>query len=128
MIKLFSALILYLFILNLTSCAQQEQINSMDMKEFVNKYQTDSSIIVLDVRTEPELSGSLGRLERIVHIPVQELGTRIDELEKYKSKQIAVICRSGNRSALAAQILKSEGFNAVNVEGGMIQYRKLSNQ
>ena len=117
-----------LFIVLLIStvgCAQQEMKNSMEMTEFIKKYRSDSSLIVLDVRTKEELSGSLGKLDRIVHIPIQQLEDRINELSLYKEKEIAVICRSGNRSNTATKILREKGFNAKNVLGGMIEYRKL---
>ena len=44
-------------------------------------------------------------------------GTGTDGLDR--SKPIAVICRSGNRSELAATMLQARGFEAYNVEGGM---------
>ena len=45
-------------------------------------------------------------------IPVQELESRIFELEKYKEdKKIIVYCRSGNRSQTGRLILSQNGFN-----------------
>ena len=37
----------------------------------------------------------------------------------YKDKKIIVYCRSGNRSGKATKILKENGFDAVNLIGGM---------
>lgn len=79
--------------------------------------------LVLEVRTEPELTGELGVLVGVVHIPLQELSTRMNELEKFKKKDVYVICRSGNRSGTAAAMLREKGFNAFNVEGGMRAWR-----
>jgi rhodanese-related sulfurtransferase len=115
---------LFFLIFNLTACAQQEKKGSMTVKELNEKLTTDTSLVLLDVRTEEELTGQLGHIEGIVHIPLQELKERIHELDKYNDKEIAVICRSGNRSGTATGLLKANGFNAVNVEGGMIEYRK----
>ena len=61
----------------------------------------------------------------MINIPVQVLNQRINELDKYKDKNIAVICRSGNRSVMATKIIQAKGFNAKNVLGGMKSYNKL---
>jgi rhodanese-related sulfurtransferase len=60
-----------------------------------------------------------GRVEEALHIPLNAImaGTGTDDLDR--SKPIAVICRSGNRSELAATMLQARGFEAYNVEGGM---------
>lgn len=52
---------------------------------------------------------------------------KINEIEKYKNKEIFVICRSGVRSAKATKLLVEKGYNARNVLGGMIEYRNKSN-
>jgi rhodanese-related sulfurtransferase len=52
-------------------------------------------------------------------IPLGQLPSRLNEIAQYKDKPVAVICRSGRRSANAAEILRSAGFTQVaNVEGG----------
>ena len=117
--------IFFLPILSLFGQNQSDPNKEIDMTEFMKKYQNDSTLVVLDVRTEEELSGSLGKLDRIVHIPIQQLEERINELSKYKGNEISVICRSGNRSNTATKILREKGFNVKNVLGGMIEYRKL---
>jgi rhodanese-related sulfurtransferase len=78
----------------------------------------------VDVRTEEELSGELGKLDGIIHIPLQELATRHGELAGFRDRNIYVICRSGNRSGTAAELLRSKGYRAINVEGGMRAWRK----
>ena len=46
-------------------------------------------------------------------------------IELTKAKKILVICRSGARSAYAANILAKEGFSDVyNVEGGYLEWKK----
>ena len=52
-----------------------------------------------------------------------ELEKRLGELNEFKDKDIAVICRSGRRSGTATDLLVKNGFYAVNVLGGMLQYR-----
>ena len=124
--KLINAALFIVLLISTIACAQKEKKNTMEMTEFIEKYKGDSTLVVLDVRTEQELSGSLGKLDRIINIPVQLLENRIEEFSKYKGKEIAVICRTGNRSETATEILREKGFNAKNVLGGMVEYRKAS--
>lgn len=114
-------------LLNISGYTQQGQDDSMDMTKFIQKYGSDSSLVVLDVRTEAELLGTLGKLDGIVHIPIQQLQDRVNELSKFKDKEIAVICRTGSRSYIATQFLIEKGFNAKNVLGGMVEFRILEN-
>ena len=121
------SLLTFLFSLNIISCAQEDSTNSMSISELKNKMKSDSTLIILDVRTPGELQGSLGKIEGVINIPIQQLEERIHELDKYKDKEIAVICRSGSRSKTGTAILSSNGFNAKNILGGMIEYRKSEN-
>jgi len=128
-LKILAALLI-LFSLNMISCAQEDSKNSMSISELKNKMKSNlpagkagSTLIVLDVRTPEELRGSLGKIDEVINIPIQQLEERIHELDKYKGKEIAVICRSGNRSKTGTAILNANGFNAKNVLGGMIEYR-----
>ena len=78
------------------------------------------NILLLDVRTEMErrsrsIKGSL-------HIPSGQLRSRINELEKYKNKEIVCYCRSGNRSLNSASLLKKHGFNSANMKGGIVTW------
>lgn len=109
-----------------TACAQQQGVPASSVTQvheaLTKKGKTD--IIVLDVRTTPELTGPLGKLDNIVHIPLNDLSSRIKELSRYSSSEIHVICRSGNRSTGATEFLRKQGYNAFNVEGGMQAWRK----
>lgn len=70
---------------------------------------------LLDVRTKGEFDG--GHLPDAQWIPVAELAGRVDEVPK--DQTVIVYCRSGGRSARAAQILKSAGFEEVRDLGPM---------
>lgn len=117
--------LLFLFIFSAfsTSCAQQKPFPVMNISELKSAMKNDKSLVILDVRTPEELKGPLGQIDGVINIPVQELERRVNELSEHKDKNIAVICRSGNRSIPATSILIKNGFNAKNVLGGMIQYR-----
>ena len=75
--------------------------------------------IILDVREEAEYA--FGHIEGAKSIPMGELETRMDEIEK--DQEIYVICRTGRRSDLVAQKLASSGFDSVfNVIPGMTEW------
>jgi rhodanese-related sulfurtransferase len=70
--------------------------------------------VLVDVRSSEEWSDY--HEKEAIHFPVDELDFRMKELPK---KNLALICRSGNRSAAACAILSNAGFDAVNIAGGI---------
>lgn len=68
--------------------------------------------VVLDVRTREEFAS--GHVEGALNIPVQELVARIDELGA-PGRHVVVYCRSGGRSATAAQILRRAGYEVTDI-------------
>ncbi len=122
--KLIVVLVIAAGLLLMNKLKPGEKQVSLSMDEFKAKLKADSSLVVLDVRNPDELLGELGKIDKAVTIPLPELESRIAELNKFKDREIAVICRSGNRSRTGTQVLRKNGFNAVNVSGGMIAFRK----
>ncbi|MEE9430168.1 MAG: rhodanese-like domain-containing protein [Melioribacteraceae bacterium] len=98
---------------------------NMTVEELVIAMDSDTSLVILDVRTPPELVGEHGQIEGVINIPVQVIEKRVSELEKYKHQNIAVICRSGNRSVFGTKVLQKNGYKAKNVMGGMKAYNKI---
>ncbi|MDY7104855.1 MAG: rhodanese-like domain-containing protein [Actinomycetota bacterium] len=71
---------------------------------------------LVDVREPDEVAD--GMLAGAVNIPLGELPLSIGRLDR--TRTVALVCRSGNRSATAAQMLVEAGFrDVVNLEGGM---------
>jgi len=124
--KIFKTFVpLFLFLFSFYGCAQNVSINSLTVSELKEKIKNnDSTLVILDLRTDTELTGTLPKIEGALHIPVQELGKRFEELEKYKDKEIIVVCRTQNRSSKAAQFLNEKGYDAKFVDGGMQVYYK----
>ncbi|MGY0692713.1 rhodanese-like domain-containing protein [Virgibacillus sp. FSP13] len=90
-----------------------------DLEELHNKIEEGTSIFILDVREPAEFV--FGHIPGAVNIPLGELEARLNEITK--DKEIHVICRTGNRSDLAAQKLTKKGFNNVkNVVPGMAKW------
>ncbi|MEW6702447.1 MAG: rhodanese-like domain-containing protein [Bacteroidota bacterium] len=119
-------LLIGVFILSISIIffAQSKSVPEMKVSELKQAMKSDSTLVILDVRTKEELTGELGKIDDVINIPVQELENRISELKKYKKNNIAVICRSGRRSAVATELLNKNGFKAKSVAGGMIEYRE----
>ncbi len=94
-----------------------KKIEHHDPAEISKKMKNHGNMLLLDVRTDPERSN--GHIKGSVHIPLNQLRKRQQELEKYKNKEIVCYCRSGNRSLNAAVFLQKNGFNASNLKGGI---------
>jgi rhodanese-related sulfurtransferase len=75
--------------------------------------------VLLDVRSKIEVRTS-GTIEGAVHIPVDDLRSRLGELDK--SKTYIAYCAVGMRSYLAYRMLIQHGFNAKNLAGGFRTY------
>lgn len=72
--------------------------------------------LLLDVRQDWETK--LCRLESAVHIPIEEIELRTEELDP--NDEIVVYCHQGVRSAAVAGYLREIGFaRAVNLAGGL---------
>ncbi len=76
--------------------------------------------IILDVREAGERA--MKHIPDSLHIPLGQVVARMSELDKHKGKQIIVYCASGMRSGKATGILNKNGFNAVNMLGGIGAY------
>lgn len=120
--KTLNSVIVFLFLFQILGCAQQADENNMSVQQLKEEMKANENLIILDVRTPAELKGPLGQIDGVINIPVQELESRLGELKEYKSNEIAVICRTGNRSGVATKILLQNGFKAKNVLGGMTEY------
>ena len=120
---------LFLSALIFIGCAQTANENAVTVDQLQEMMGSDSNLVLLDVRNPHELEDkSLGHIDGVLNIPLPDLEKRLGELDKYKSKDIAVICRSGRRSGIATDLLVKNGFNAMNVLGGMVQYRATENK
>jgi rhodanese-related sulfurtransferase len=71
---------------------------------------------ILDVREPYEWDA--GHIEESIHVPLADvMAGRAQELLD-PSRPVLVVCRTGNRSELAALMLQTRGFDAHNLEGG----------
>lgn len=70
---------------------------------------------VVDVREPAEFAQ--GHIRGAVHMPMGQLAGRMSELDS--SRRVHVICASGNRSRAMTDLLRSAGFDAYSVTGGV---------
>lgn len=87
---------------------------------FYQLYQ-NSSLSVLDVREVDEFESL--HLEGAQNLPLSQLADTYDQLDKDLLHY--VICKSGMRSARACQFLAEQGYDVINVQGGMTAFENL---
>ena len=105
----------------LAACGQQGYENA-DVNGFATQI-TDPDVILLDVRTTKEFDE--GHLQNALNIDVTEDGfVENAKLVLPADKTIAVYCRSGKRSTLAAGALTKEGYKVVNLKGGIVAWKE----
>jgi rhodanese-related sulfurtransferase len=75
----------------------------------------EGDVQLVDVREPYEHEA--GRIAGSVHIELERLPASAGELER--ERPIVFYCRSGSRSALAAQAFSASGFEAHNLDGGL---------
>ncbi|MFS8999013.1 rhodanese-like domain-containing protein [Streptococcus infantis] len=89
-------------------------MNEIKFNDFYQLYQKES-LSVLDVREVEEFEAL--HLEDARNFPLSKLTDTFEKLDK--DNLYYVICKSGMRSARACQFLAEQGYEVVNVKGGM---------
>lgn len=79
----------------------------------------EDGALLIDVREPDEYTEVHAVGARL--IPLAEVGEHADDLPT--DAPVYVICRSGARSASAAELLRSRGVDAVNVFGGTLAWQ-----
>ncbi len=76
----------------------------------------DPTLLVLDVRSTEEFAQ--GHVPGAVNIPHDQVASRLAEVPK--DKDVVLYCRSGRRTALAAEVLSANGYTRLlHLEGDM---------
>ncbi len=101
--------------LNFTVFAQ-----NLPVESFEKKLQETSNAFLLDVRTAGEFGG--GHLPKATNIDFRspDFVNKIKDLPK--DKPVFVYCLSGGRSAQAAEIMRKEGFQVTELQGGYLKW------
>ena len=89
-----------------------EDVNVEQAKKLID----NDEVVVIDVRTQEEFAE--GHIPNAMLIPVDEIDNVMEEMDKDAS--YLMVCRSGNRSSTASELLAKNGFQHIkNMEGGM---------
>lgn len=84
---------------------QLAHVDRLDVKGFDKARAADPKPFLLDVRTPGEVEQ--GALEGSVHIPLNDLPSRLDEVPRQRDK--LVYCGTGYRSSIAMSLLEAHG-------------------
>ncbi|MDH5368722.1 MAG: VTT domain-containing protein [Gammaproteobacteria bacterium] len=87
----------------------------LDVENVKQKLDSGEDVLLLDVRSAEDYVGEQGHVKGSLLIPLEELSSRLSEIENFQEKTVMTICRTDRRSAKAAQILAKNGFADVHV-------------
>jgi rhodanese-related sulfurtransferase len=119
--ELFLALVVIVALLLRSFLAEsggKDSVDPMGATELINH----KDAVVIDVRPEAEFRD--GHIINAVQVPMNQLGSQLDRLAKFKKRPVIVSCRSGSQSAAACRTLRKEGFEEVyNLKGGILAWK-----
>jgi rhodanese-related sulfurtransferase len=92
-------------------------IEHIEIDEFKQRMASNEELTILDIRTPYEVEEfSIGGIA----IPLEELFSRISEIEYLKTQEIIIVCGNGFQSFAAQKILQKKGFTHTrNLVGGL---------
>ena len=95
-------------------------MKEITFNDFYQLYQNEQLFLV-DVREVDEFESL--RLEGARNLPLSQLADTYEQLDK--DQLYYVICKSGMRSARACQFLAEQGYDVINVQGGVTAFENL---
>ncbi|MEZ4669234.1 MAG: rhodanese-like domain-containing protein [Anaerolineae bacterium] len=105
--------------LNSTVCCAGNPVQALSPAAYQEQFASkQAGYELIDVRTPEEFA--TGHIHGAVNIPVDEIASRLSEVPQ--GQPVVVYCRSGNRSAQAAQILAQNGYSSIYDLGGIIDW------
>ena len=113
------------FLFMITACSLNgQQANAINPDAFL-KAMSAGEIQVLDVRTADEYkSGHINNSLQANWLDKNEFNDRTSHLDK--NKTVYIYCLSGGRSGAAAEVLRTKGYNVINLEGGINAWKRES--
>lgn len=103
-----------------TTEAPEAVYHKLTAEEAHDKMQSEENFILLDVRTDDEYREQ--RIDRAILIPDYEIAERAEAELPDKDALIFIYCRSGRRSANAANELVNQGYTNIFDFGGIIDW------
>ena len=102
------------------ACSQN--FENTDVKGFAELIDS-ADVVILDVRTTDEFNEGHIKGAILIDLNKSDFLELVRQLLP-KEKTIAIYCRSGRRSANAAERLVKEGYKPVNLKGGILEWKK----
>lgn len=91
-------------------------MKSISANELKDLLAQGKQLNIIDVREPGEVAS--GKIPTAINMPLGLIEFRMNELDK--SKEYIMVCRSGGRSGQATLFLESQGYNVINMTGGMM--------
>ena len=96
-----------------------DKISEITPVELKARIDNGDNLVLLDIREEIETK--ICQIEGSVHIPMQEIPSRLSELDMHSD--LIIYCKTGERSYAVSNFLKKSGFNRVaNLYGGTLAW------
>lgn len=96
-----------LLLLVLAGCARAEW-KETGGQELQQRQASGEPVLVVDVRSPEEFAA--GHVPGAINLPHDRLSGDEPALRDWKQKPVVLYCRSGRRSAIAAEVLEKHGF------------------
>lgn len=90
----------------------------LSAEEVKNKLEAEEELYIIDVREEYEVAN--GMIPNAVHIPMNSIPEQLNVLDQ--EREYIIVCAGGVRSEKVCEFLLANGYNAVNMEGGMYSW------
>jgi len=109
-------------IIRVNQKGQATAIEIISPRDAASLLKQDPQVKILDVRTALEFSQT--HIEHSINIPIDMISAKIGELSQSKQSYL-VLCHTGTRAAMAADMLMQSGIHTVKVmEGGIARWQK----
>jgi phage shock protein E len=101
------------------------ELPSVPQERALQLSQLEERPLFLDVRSEQEFRD--GHIEGSLNIPFDQLAKHLQNIGRYKEREVIVYCEVGRRAVIAAQVLIEAGFRKLAfLEGDMKAWRRRS--
>ena len=94
----------------------------IEPQEFYNWLQNGKAVQVVDARTALEYQQ--GTIHHAQHAPLTEMPGSMEKLALDSEKAIVVLCLTGHRSLPGTRWLRSRGYQAYSLRGGITAWRR----
>lgn len=96
---------------------QSGKMNELSPMQATRLMNNDNAVII-DVSEAAEYKN--GHIKNAINVPIKELKNKLPDLHKYSDRAVLIVCKNGNQSNRACQVLKQSKFSNVhNISGGL---------